>query len=350
MSLNNYSNISKLLHRIYLGNSFVAKTSFDIEQMAYYKKAKAVTIKQVVFVTGLARAGTTALFNALHATGSFASLTYADMPFLLMPSLGKKLSYKPETALFERAHKDGILINNKSPEAFDEYFWKIFLNNKYINPHNLTAHTVPCDVMAEFKKYMALVCYSYKKENYLSKNNNNILRIKSLQKSLPNAKVIVLFRHPLTHAHSLLKQHIQFTQAQKKDGFIVDYFNYLGHYEFGLNHKPFQFKGYDDFKITNLFNINYWLYNWLNYYKYLLDNFNENFLLIAFEDICNSPGNVENFLNQEINSNHLICLNKKYKPTSYEDVDYEDNLFAQCMNVYNRLYEKKLLKLCLSHE
>jgi hypothetical protein len=343
MSLNNYSNISKLLHKLYLKNNFVAKTSYDIEQATFYKKAKTITVKQLVFVTGLARAGTTALFNALHATGSFASLTYADMPFLLMPNMGKKLTYKPEAAFFERAHKDGIIINNKSPEAFDEYFWKVHLDNKYIASKCLTAHTVPVKLIAEFKKYINLVCYSYKKENYLSKNNNNILRIKSLQKNLPDAKVILLFRHPLTHAQSLLKQHIQFTELQKKDKFIIDYFNYLGHHEFGLNHKPFLFKANNAIPITNLLDINYWLHNWLNYYKYLFDNFNENFLLIAFEDLCTQPEKIENILNQKIITDTPVHLSKSYLPTPYPQVDYDKNLFSECISVYNKLNEKKLL-------
>ena len=43
-----------------------------------------------VFVSGLARSGTTALLNALYQSGTFASLSYDDMPFILAPNFGQK--------------------------------------------------------------------------------------------------------------------------------------------------------------------------------------------------------------------------------------------------------------------
>ncbi len=72
----------------------------------------------------------------------------------------------------------------------------------------------------------------------LSKNNNSLLRIDALQR-LGNAKFIFMYRHPLDHSASLLKQHHRFTAMQQKDPFIREYFNFLGHHEFGSNHKPF---------------------------------------------------------------------------------------------------------------
>ena len=45
-----------------------------------------------VFVTGMARSGTTILLQALHDTGKFASLTYADMPIVLSPNLWSKFN------------------------------------------------------------------------------------------------------------------------------------------------------------------------------------------------------------------------------------------------------------------
>ena len=47
-----------------------------------------------VFITGLARAGTTILLNALYKSNLFASLSYSDMPFVLAPNLWSKISFK----------------------------------------------------------------------------------------------------------------------------------------------------------------------------------------------------------------------------------------------------------------
>ena len=43
-----------------------------------------MTVKEHVFITGLARSGTTILLNALYKSNIFASLTYSDMPFVLL--------------------------------------------------------------------------------------------------------------------------------------------------------------------------------------------------------------------------------------------------------------------------
>ena len=56
-------------------------------------------------------------------------------------------------------------------------------------------------------------------------------------------KMIVLFRHPLYHLASLLNQHFKTNQLQKNNKFaIIKYMQWLAHHEFGMNHKPFNFK------------------------------------------------------------------------------------------------------------
>ena len=48
-----------------------------------------------------------------------------------------------------------------------------------------------------------------------------------------------MFRSPLEHSYSLLKQHNNFINLQQKETFIKDYMSSIGHYEFGQDHKPF---------------------------------------------------------------------------------------------------------------
>lgn len=52
------------------------------------------------------------------------------MPFLFLPNTWVFHSHEE---LFERSHGDSIKVNAESPEEFDEYFWKSFLNDSYIN-------------------------------------------------------------------------------------------------------------------------------------------------------------------------------------------------------------------------
>jgi hypothetical protein len=339
MSLNNYSKASRLLHQTYLANYFVSKTSFEMEQTLYLKKARAINLEETVFVTGLARSGTTALFNTLYNTGSFGSLTYAHMPFLLMPNLGKSFSNTPASALVERAHQDGIMMNNKSPEAFDEYFWKVFLNDQYIKADKLIPHSIDSSIIEEYKKYIQLVAYSSQQTGYLSKNNNNVLRLNSLLAALPEAKFIVLYRDPLTHAQSLLRQHIHFSGLQQQDSFAVDYMNYLGHHEFGLNHKPFCFNGESLEGDKN--GVDYWLSSWYNYYAYLLSNFNERLQPIAFEDICEHPAIIADYLNSSITLKTPVLMADKHFPKPFPAINYNKDLHHKCMEVYNDLHTKR---------
>ena len=127
-----YNAASRFLHRIALGMPLVTQASFDIEQML--NPPPALADGRHVFVAGLARAGTTILLRALHDTGAFRSLTYRDMPFVLMPNLWAKLSrgsrqYQQQK---ERAHGDRIQVNFDSPEAFEEVFWRTFCGKDYI--------------------------------------------------------------------------------------------------------------------------------------------------------------------------------------------------------------------------
>jgi hypothetical protein len=340
MALKKYSQASGSIYKTYLSNYFVSKTSFDLEQLFFGKKATTKPLKEIVFVTGLARSGTTALFNTLYATGSFASLTYANMPYLLMPNLVKRF-FKTEPSEFrERAHQDGILINNKSPEAFDEYFWKAFLADSYVKADRLLTHNPDKTTIDQYKKYMQLIAWSYGKESYLSKNNNNILRIKPLLGALPNAKFIVMYREPLSHAQSLLNQHLHFSKLQQHDPFALDYFNFLGHHEFGLNHKPFYFSGESETNAAPT-DLDYWLIKWKNYYRYLITHFSDRFILIAFEDLCQHPVEISAYLNKALILGQPVAITEQHFPKPVATSAYDQNIYADCLEIYHHLNSKK---------
>ena len=120
-------------------------------------------------------------------------------------------------------HSDGLFYDLSTPEAFDEVLFSSFNTNKEIQENLID--------------YISLVLLKYKKNKYLSKNNANYKRISLIQNILPNSIFIIPFRNPLQQSFSLLNQHKNFINLQNKDKFILKYMNYLGHYEFGKNHK-----------------------------------------------------------------------------------------------------------------
>ncbi len=335
--MSGYSKAEKLFHKLYLSNYFISRASMEMDQIMYGIQAEKIEITEYVFITGLARSGTTALMRKIFQTGDYASLQYSNMPLLLCPNLwNKEVSIEKH----ERAHKDGILVDGNSPEEFDEYFWKVFLKDSYIT-EGLLPHEVPPEIMEKYLQYISLVCLSKKKTRYISKNNNNILRLSSLQK-LPGSKIIVLYREPLSHAASLRKLHLSFTETQKEEPFVLEYFNYLGHHEFGLGHKPFVLAA-DAQKIPYQGNtIEYWTLIWINYYTYLLDHYNPSYLLLSFEDLIKDQGYVneqlENFLHCECG----IYKDDSHSPDKYRDICCDVEIQQKAKEIYKKLQNKKL--------
>lgn len=330
-----YSTTDKFLHKFYLSNYGISRATLEMEEILHGAKAKQLEIKQYVFVSGLARSGTTAVMNKIFGSDEFASLQYSNMPFLLSPNLWKR---KSKIKSHERAHNDGIIIDGNSPEEFDEYFWKAFLKDSYIKKDGLEPHDVPDDVLDKYLTYVSLVCLAKGKEKYISKNNNNVLRLSALEK-IEKGKTIMLFRDPLSHAASLMKLDKSFSKNQREDPFALAYFNYLGHHEFGINHKPFLLtpsfaKHRQQFAMDS---IDYWLAIWLNYYSYILQLPNSALLLVSFEDLIQSPDLVYNYMFNELDINNELVQSKNHRPSTYPSFDCDQTLLAKCQEIYEQL-------------
>tara|TARA_X000001036_G_scaffold397628_1_gene399974 strand:+ start:3565 stop:4542 length:978 start_codon:yes stop_codon:yes gene_type:complete len=270
--MNNYSWLQKKLHQFALSSKFMREVMFDVE-------SSAISINQTddnhVFVSGLARSGTTIFLNAIYESDEFASLSYNDMPFILAPNLWSKLSFnKKDIDLVERAHGDGIKVSTESPEAFEEVFWMTFDEGDK-------------DTKIKFKNYVQLINQKYIKKRYLSKNNQNIRRLKLISKIFPHSKILIPFRDPIQHAYSLLSQHKRFIEDSKKDYFISNYMKWIGHTEFGPNYIPIHDK---NLSFEDDLTINHWLEQWHLTYKHCFDNLknNENVYFICYEKLCNA--------------------------------------------------------------
>ena len=294
MYSSDYNFSDRLLHHLALGVPFIRKASFDIDGIINVDDNSYLNDKHV-FVCGLARSGTTVLMRELYDSSEFRSLTYRDMPFVLMPGVWRKISasfHKQQTPK-ERAHGDGILVDFDSPEAFEEVFWQTFSGKEYIFDDHLAAHNASDEHIELFREYVGRIINSSqttKRKRYLSKNNNNIVRLNSIRKAFPNSIIIIPFRDPLQHAISLLHQHKKFCKRHSKDKFAYNYMRWLGHYEFGLTHKRFMF---DDFSSVNnnyeADDINYWLTIWLNTYSYLINHTSFDCMFLCFEALCEFP-------------------------------------------------------------
>jgi hypothetical protein len=340
MAKSGYSAASKLFHRIALQSKFIAEASFDLENMLVKKKDE-VLADNPIFISGLARSGTTILLQYLYETGLFSSLTYLDMPFVLMPNTWKRISYKkPSSEYSERAHGDGIMIGFDSPEAFEEVFWRIFCGESYIESDRLKVHEPDEVILGKFKDYVGNILVNSSGRRYLSKNNNNVLRFAGLSHAFPNSHIIIPFRDPLQQAISLLDQHLHFSKIQEDDKFSLDYMNWLGHFEFGLNQKPFFLndeKTFEKMAHYDKTDINFWLVNWKNYYQYVNDQPIHNSLFFCYERFCMAPSLVLDRLFEVLNIVKIYSKPKPFTPVIATVDHFDLDLLAECNVIYKQL-------------
>lgn len=290
-----YSAADRLLHRIALTHA-VMELSFDLERSRYGKAAAALPDEGApVFVTGLARAGTTVLMRLLHDTGRFASLTYRDMPFPLAPNSWAKLSGKRKVlASVERGHGDGLSHDLDSPEAIEEVFWRALEGKHYIRRTHVLPHAPDDDTIAAFRDLTALVRLRHDRPLYLSKNNANVLRLGGIVAAFPDAVLVHPFRDPLQQAASLLNQHRRAIERGDADPFRAKFMTWLGHHEFGRDHRPALIPGAPTaFEPSDT--IDYWLKMWLATHRLLLaqpDGVRNRQIFVDFDALCAAPATI----------------------------------------------------------
>lgn len=352
MATTDYNFGERLLHRLALGIPLISKASFEFDNFLPGQPLDHSDEKHV-FVSGLARAGTTILMRTFYDTGQFRSLTYRDMPFVLMPGMWKKLSahfHKDEEAK-ERAHGDGIAVNFDSPEAFEEVFWRIFSGGEYIFGGCLRPYTVNKELVKQFRVYVQRIVGSagdHTRRRYLSKNNNNILRLDAIRKAFPTALILIPFRDPIQQAISLLTQHQKFCGRNSIDEFTSDYMRWLGHHEFGATHKPFLFDKEPESSVLqyNTGHVNYWLSIWVRTYRYLLDSAPSGSIFVSYEDLCDAPQETLTCLfesaNMELNKDRIKM---GFSAPLLKNADgINVNLRNQAQQIYQELRERALAR------
>ena len=332
-----YSELSQLFHRLVLDNYHIGRKLLAGQIKNIGAEASFKGDYSRVLITGLARSGTTALTKELAKRGPFASLDYSNMPVLLAPRLWAKV-YKPrkKNESSERAHGDGIKVGLASVEALEEYFFKVLKNDSYITEDGLLEHHLTQEENNLYRRYQNSIAGE---KIYLAKNNNTLLRLKSLLQLNSDLAVFMLIRHPLQHAYSLMVQHESFCAQQKTDPFVKEYMDWLGHHEFGEGERSFIFNGKGD-QTGEVKDLNFWLERWVNYYRQI--EVQENLFLIRYEDFLQNPKGVLNLFQSKLS----ITLNygeiKVFKKNDEPVETTNPELLAQANAIYS-----KLSKLCL---
>ncbi|HKO87181.1 MAG TPA: sulfotransferase [Burkholderiales bacterium] len=290
-----YGFLDRCLHHMALGSTTLRRVAFDMEKLVELPENVGAK-DSPVYVCGLARSGTTMLLRILDQSAVFRSLSYRDMPFVMAPNLWKRISRygEREASLAERAHGDGVYVGFDSPEAFEEVFWQTF--DQPID--SATCYGMPApseETLNAFADYRRLVANpkserrsSGIEHRYLSKNNNNLIRLPSLCAEA-SASVLLVYRDPVATARSLYTQHQRFLVAQREDSFTLKYMKWLGHHEFGLGHKPFCFAASAMNPTLTPDRPDYWLDYWNAVHRYILTHDERTIHLVHHDTMCVEP-------------------------------------------------------------
>jgi hypothetical protein len=199
-----------------------------------------------VYVTGLARSGTTILLEKLAGLPGVASHQYRDFPFVLAPLAWNwfldRAARAPATPT-ERAHKDRILVTPRSPEAMEELVWMAFfpaIHDPEVS-NVLDATTANPAFERFYTDHIRKILELRGGSRYVSKGNYNLSRLGYLQKMFPDCRILIPIREPVGHVASLIKQHRLFCKVGREDPRTLASLQRSGHFEFGLDLRPINF-------------------------------------------------------------------------------------------------------------
>jgi hypothetical protein len=277
-----YGYSDKFFHMLAFSGARVQFAAAWLDEWLFAGKINGTPDRPPIFVTSLARGGTTALLNAFHDMPGIATHEYSDMPFITAPIIWSRVSGGTKRRVVQRmrAHGDGLTIDLHSPEAFDEVYWRLFWPEHYTSSVIRLWQTSDVNPVAEkfFRLQFRKIAFLRRRNRqqqaanrvrYLSKNNANIARLRLLPKMFPNCDVVIALRRPAAHAASLLRQHRNFNRLHATDEFSLRYMRDIGHFEFGMLHHPINF---DAFNATahDTDSADYWLAYWIAAFEEVL--------------------------------------------------------------------------------
>ena len=210
----------------------------DVESRLLRRRLRGQVVDRPVYVTGLARAGTTITLELLSRHRDIATHRYRDMAQPYLPFVWNRLLDRlplPAPRPAERLHKDGILVSRDSPEAVEETIWNWFFPRLHdeVHPAVLGADTTNPPFERYYRDHIGKLLLAHGRRRYLAKANYNVTRLAYLIRLFPGARFLVVARRPTAHFASWLKQHELISQTHRHDPRWVAATRSVGHHEFG---------------------------------------------------------------------------------------------------------------------
>jgi hypothetical protein len=230
------------LSRFFAGRPGLCRHLGNLESKLFQDRIETLSIDRPIYVTGLARSGSTILLELLAAHEQTAAHQYRDYPLVCIPlwwnrfvDLAGSGGHEP----VERFHRDGIMVTPRSPEAMEEILWMMFFPDCHepSRSHVMDGRTRYPAFETFYRDHIRKILCLRKGSRYLAKANYHVTRLAYLKTVFPDARFVIPVRNPVAHAASLARQHRLFCEAEDRDPRVLNYMRIAGHFEFGLDRR-----------------------------------------------------------------------------------------------------------------
>lgn len=277
----------------------------ELETRLLSDEIDGTAIVQPIYLSGVARAGSTILLETLARHPDLVSHRYRDYPPVFTPYWWNRfLERVPQRdpSPRERSHRDGITVTPESPEAFEEILWMAFFPDLHgpARSEVLTSETSHPEFEAFYRSHLRKLLRVRGGRRYLAKGNYNVTRLEYLLRLFPDARFVIPVRSPAGHVASLMKQHALFCEGERRHPAALRHLRRVGHFEFGLDRRPINTG--DDAAVAAIVaawargdEIEGWSGYWISIYRYLADRLDANAdlraasLVVRYEDLCGAP-------------------------------------------------------------
>jgi hypothetical protein len=310
------------------------------ESIVLRKQLSNHIIDRPIYVTGMARAGTTITLEMLSQHPSIATHRYLHMVlpytphFIQLAANVLPLMKSP----VERLHKDRMLVTRDSPEAVEEIIWQRYFSSilDEAKSNILDSNTNNPEFERFYREHLRKLLFDQDATRYAAKNNYNASRMEYLQKMFPDVRFIIVVRNPFDHIASLAKQDIVLRSLETADPRLLDWTKIIGHREFGSAKICINFGNSKTVeKIRDLWSspktyAQGWAVYWNEAYSYLFEKLDSNpsltdaSIVVRYEDLCEFPEKTIDAIVQhvEIDSESFRPIKEYYssrltKPTYY---------------------------------
>lgn len=266
-------------------------------------------IEAPVFIAGVPRSGTTILTEILSGHPALTAHRYGDFPNVYTPywrnwlaeRIGDRIGHGAAEPV-ERAHRDRVMVTNRSPEAVEEVIWMNFFDHLHDPAQSQVLDETTSNPAFErfYREHVSKLLAVRGASRYLAKGNYNATRLRYIARLFPDARIVVPWREPVAQVASLVKQDRLFTKLSEEDPRVPVQLARSGHFEFGPARRAVNV---GDRARAEAIERDWaagnpaagWARYWADVYAHLLDaveddrRLREAVLLVEYQQLCERP-------------------------------------------------------------